>query len=105
MKIDPNLQPIANLQSDAVPNTKTRSATEGSGGAQNAPVDGGDTVLFSGALAQVQQLTAKLQQIPEIRADRVAALKARIDRGTYQPSSKDMADAMLKELSGRGGQA
>jgi flagellar biosynthesis anti-sigma factor FlgM len=105
MKIDPNLQPIANLQSDAVPNTKTRNTQEATGGSQNAPVDGGDTVLFSGTLAQVQQLTANLQQIPEIRADRVAALKARIDRGTYQPSSKDMADAMLKELSGRGGQA
>ncbi len=105
MKIDPNLQPIANLQSDAVPNTKTRNTQEATGGAQNAPVDGGDTVLFSGALAQVQQLTVKLQQFPEIRADRVAALKDRIERGTYKPSSNDVADAMLKDLSGRGGQS
>ena len=105
MKIDPNLQPIANLQSDAVPNTKTRNTQEATGGAQNAPVHGGDTVLFSGALAQVQQLTAKLQQIPEIRTDRVAALKERIDRGTYKPSPREVAGAMLKDLSGRGGQS
>jgi|SRR5260370_9999975 negative regulator of flagellin synthesis FlgM len=105
MKIDPNLQPIANLQSDAVPNTKTRNTQEASGAAQNAPVDAGDTVQFSGALAQVHQLTAKLHQIPEIRADRVAALKERIERGTYKPSSKDVAGAMLKDLSGRGGQS
>jgi len=105
MKIDPNLQPIANLQSDAVANAKTRNTQEATGGAQNAPVDAGDTVQFSGALAQVHQLTAKLQQIPEIRADRVAELKARIERGTYQPSSNDVADAMLKDLSGRAGQS
>jgi negative regulator of flagellin synthesis FlgM len=105
MKIDPNLQPIANLQSDAVPNTKTRNTQDPNGGAQNAPVDGGDTVQFSGALLHVQELTVKLQQIPEIRADRVAALKERIERGTYKPSSKDVADAMLKDLSGRGGQS
>ncbi len=105
MKIDPNLQPIANLQPDAVPNAKTRNTQEAHGGAQNAPVDGGDTVQFSGALAQVHQLTANLQQIPEIRADRVAALRERIDRGTYKPSPRDVADAMLKDLSGRGGQS
>lgn len=105
MKIDPNLQPIANLQSDAVPNAKTRNTQEANGGAQNSPVDGGDTVQFSGELLRVHELTAKLQQIPEIRADRVAALKARIERGTYKPSSKAVADAMLKDLSGRGGQS
>jgi negative regulator of flagellin synthesis FlgM len=105
MKIDPNLQPIANLQSDAVPSAKTRNAQEANGGAQNAPVDGGDTVQFSGELLRVHELTAKLQQIPEIRADRVAALKARIEQGTYKPSSKAVADAMLKDLSGRGGQS
>jgi negative regulator of flagellin synthesis FlgM len=105
MKIDPNLQPIANHQSDAVSNTKTRNTQEANAGAQNAAVDGGDTVQFSGALVHVQQLTAKLQQIPEIRADRVAALRVRIERGTYKPSAKDVAGAMLKDLSGRGGQS
>ena len=105
MKIDPNLQPIANSQSDAVQNTKTRNSLEVSGGAQNALVDGGDTVQFSGALMEVQQLTARLHHIPEIRADRVAALKGRIEQGTYKPSSNDVAGAMLKELSGRGGQS
>jgi flagellar biosynthesis anti-sigma factor FlgM len=105
MKIDPNLQPIANLQSDAVPNAKTRNAQEANGATQNAQVDGGDTVQFSGELLRVHELTAKLQQIPEIRGDRVAELKARIERGTYKPSSKAVADAMLKDLSGRGGQS
>ncbi len=34
---------------------------------------------------------------PDVREDRVAALKAQIDAGTYQPDSGKIADGILRE--------
>ena len=104
MKVDPNIQSIANAQSDAVQNAKA-SRPDPSKPAQTAQTDGlatdatggSDTVQVSSKFAEAQQLTTKLQQTPEIRADRVAALKAKIQQGTYKPNSADVAEALLRD--------
>jgi negative regulator of flagellin synthesis FlgM len=45
---------------------------------------------------EVQSVKDKLAQIPDVREDIVAALKARIDTGTYNISSEDIADLMVR---------
>lgn len=97
MKIDPNLQPIGNLQSDAVQNAKTSRAQESTSEDRTAQLDGSDTVQVSSQFAQVQQLTSRLQQLPDIRTDRVAALRERIHQGTYNPDPAAVASALLND--------
>jgi len=45
----------------------------------------------------MQAAAAALKQTPQIRADKVAALKARINDGTYQVSGEDIAERMLAD--------
>jgi flagellar biosynthesis anti-sigma factor FlgM len=94
MKIDPRIQPTGDLPSDPVKNVKKSAvrAPEGKSGSA-----AGDTFQVSRKHAEVQQLTAQLAQVPEVRAERVAPLKAAVERNSYQPDSGKVADAMLAE--------
>jgi negative regulator of flagellin synthesis FlgM len=97
MKVDPNIEAAAKAQSDAVQNARTsrpeQTKTEGT----NTEFSSADTVQVSSKFAEVQQLTSKLQQVPEIRSDRVSALKAKIQQGTYKPDPADVAGALLND--------
>ena len=46
--------------------------------------------------ARIQQAVAKA---PEVRHDRVAAIKAQIEAGTHKVSNSQLADAMMKDFS------
>ena len=37
-----------------------------------------------------------VEQVPDVRADRVAALKAQVENGTYKVSSEDIADLIIR---------
>ena len=56
-----------------------------------------DRVEVSDAGRAMQAAAAALKQTPQIRADKVAALKARINDGTYQVSGEDIAERMLAD--------
>jgi negative regulator of flagellin synthesis FlgM len=43
----------------------------------------------------IESLVEKVKQMPD-REDRVAELKAQVQAGTYNPSSADIADAMVR---------
>lgn len=103
MKVDPNLQSIVNVQSDAVQNTKTTRGQEPSSDYGSTQLDGQDTVQFSAKFAEVQNLTSKLQQVPDVRSDRVAALRQQIQQGTYNPDPSDIAGAILGDPLNQGG--
>jgi len=104
MRVDPNLQSILNAQTDAVQNSKTSRTQEGNPEGRTAQVDGSsDTVQFSSKFSEVQQLTLKLQQIPDTRSERVAALKEKIQQGTYNPDPAEVADALLNNSVNQGG--
>jgi flagellar biosynthesis anti-sigma factor FlgM len=105
MKVDPNLQSITNAQSEAVQGSKTTRAQDPTPGTDSTQADGSDTVHFSQKFAEVQQLTAKLQQVPEVRSDRVSMLKEKIQQGTYKPDASDIAGAMLSDSLGQGGKS
>ena len=69
------------------------SATGASGG-----VLGEDQAELSGTHAQVQALTAQALQFPEVRQDKVNALRQVVDDGSYQPSSGQIAEAMFTHM-------
>jgi len=60
-----------------------------------------DRTSFSSAGAvSVSSLQAQVMQMPEIRQDRVAALKSAINSGQYAIEPDKIADAMLNESAG-----
>jgi negative regulator of flagellin synthesis FlgM len=104
MKIDPNLQSILNAQTDTVHNSKTSHAQGSIPEAGTTQIDGSsDTVQFSSQFSEVQQLTAKVQQLPDIRSERVAALKEQIQKGTYNPDPAEVANALLNHAVNQDG--
>ena len=106
MRIDPSFQYLGNTAPEGVGNAPGQAkipAPDAGSTAETAPAtDAGDTVQISGTLSQVQQLKTQLAQTPEVRASRVAALQQQVQQGTYQPSSEQIASAMLTELFGAG---
>jgi flagellar biosynthesis anti-sigma factor FlgM len=63
---------------------------------QQAPDRANDTVEIS----QVASLLAKVEDIPEVRAEKIAAIRAQIEAGTYiTPEKIDItAERLLREL-------
>src|SRR5581483_8378874 len=99
MKIDPNfLDPSA---SQNIGNTAAKPSSfpnkSGDAGDVSSASDAGDTVELSGTLSEVQQLKSQLSQVPDVRANRVAALQQQMQQGTYRPNSQAIADAMMSD--------
>jgi len=67
-------------------------------GAASEGVLGEDQAELSGTHLQVQALTAQALQFPEIRQDKVNALRQVVADGTYKPSSDQIADAMFAHM-------
>jgi flagellar biosynthesis anti-sigma factor FlgM len=74
------------------------SATEAQGGGSLGGVLGEDQAELSGTHVQVQALTAQALQFPEIRQQKVNALRQVVEDGSYQPSSGQIADAMFTHM-------
>ena len=81
-----------------------RVGTTGPSQSQN---DGGrvglspDQAQFSVDGETVQQLKTDVAGLPDLRQDRVAALKQAIDGGSYNVSSQQIAQAMSSDLLGK----
>lgn len=58
-----------------------------------------DTTSFSSDSASVSDLTAKAMATPEIRQDKVDALKQQISSGNYKIEPGKIADAILDEMA------
>jgi len=92
MRIDSN-QPVSN-QVATERATRNAGKTGGSAGASS------DGATFSADPSGVSSLEAQVLATPEIRADRVAALRDAVRNGSYQVDPSKIADAILRE-SGR----
>ena len=57
-----------------------------------------DSVSLSSGSRDVQKIQEILQETPDIRADRVAEIKARIESGEYRVDARELADKMLSDL-------
>jgi flagellar biosynthesis anti-sigma factor FlgM len=59
---------------------------------------GEDQAQLSGTHAQAQVLTAQALQLPEVRQEKVNALRQVVQQGSYQPSSDQIAEAVFSNL-------
>lgn len=57
-----------------------------------------EKVDLSTAAREIQQMKNALNEIPEVRENKVADLKSRIDNGTYDVSGEEVAKKMMGEL-------
>ena len=63
-----------------------------------APGRGGDTVQLSGNAERVARMSEALQQIPDIRVERVQELKKQVAAGEYAVSARAVAEKMLMTI-------
>jgi flagellar biosynthesis anti-sigma factor FlgM len=97
MRIDPNQagQPLAESSrssSQSTANTETARA------AANGAL-GEDQAQLSGTHLQAQVLTAQALQFPEIRQEKVSALRQVVESGSYHPGASQVADAIFAHLA------
>ncbi len=59
---------------------------------------GEDQTDLSGAHAQVQALVAEASQLPEVREERVQALRQAVERGGYSTSPEAVAGALVGHM-------
>ncbi len=66
---------------------------------QSAP----DTASNAGEITMLMEKARQIiSRTPEVRSERVAALKAAIEQGTYKINTRKLADLIIKEwFSGR----
>ncbi len=57
----------------------------------------GDTVSLSSEAKEAAAITQKLEETPDIRADKVAEIQEKIDAGTYNVDGQKAATGLLKE--------
>jgi flagellar biosynthesis anti-sigma factor FlgM len=109
MRIDPSSQYLGNTAPEGVGNAKRQPKISPPDAGTTAEIassstDAGDTVQLSGTLSEVQRLKTQLARVPDVRASRVGPLQQQVQQGTYQPSSEQIASAMMSELFGAGSQ-
>lgn len=62
---------------------------------ESAGSSGSDRVTLSDDAKLVSLAASQAKDAPDTRTDKVAALKAQVEAGTYQPDSKKIAEKML----------
>ncbi len=73
--------------------TATTTTTTGLGNIHILPAA---DVKVSSAARDVQLAKKAISALPDVRADRVSALKAQIENGTYKVSGEDIADLIIR---------
>lgn len=56
-----------------------------------------DTVTVSGRASEASRITSLASELPDIRAERVAELRQRVESGQYNPPAADIAGAILRD--------
>jgi flagellar biosynthesis anti-sigma factor FlgM len=96
MRIDGNQAPQSLPESGRAANPNAASS-EARSSVGSSPL-GEDQAQFSGVQGQVQGLTEKVLQFPEIREEKVNALRQAVLGGSYQPDPKQVADAVFAHM-------
>lgn len=100
MRINGPLSPSENLQSEKVGSTGSSHPQGPAASTQTTQ----DETQFSADSSRIDQLKAGLSSLPEVRQERVSALRQAIAQGTYQVTDQQLASAMYSEIStGNGG--
>lgn len=67
----------------------------------NQPVASASVTISSRAEVVGKSLE-KIAELPDVRQERVAALKALVDSGSYRPSGDDIANAIIRNEKNNG---
>lgn len=81
----------------AAQGTKGAKAPKGVDGP--GAVSGTDALSMSSMGQEIGKVLGTLAAIPDIRADKVAALKAQIEAGTYHVPGREIARSVLQHAS------
>jgi len=92
---------------DAEPTRATRHSESGRAAGQpsvsqadgTGATQGTDEIKVSERATEVRQLVERVLELPDVRQDRVDALRARIASGDFNPSAEETADAIIKDES------
>ncbi len=57
-----------------------------------------DNVMLSGKAKEVEQLKKAVEALPEVRTDRVEAIKKAIEAGTYRVEPEKIVNKLFEEL-------
>jgi negative regulator of flagellin synthesis FlgM len=94
MEIDKN----PGIQIDAYVNQVHDKQKTGAGSAKpDKAAAGTDTVVISDAAKRLQEARRQLDDIPDIRQEKVAELKRQVESGTYQIRAEETAAKLIKE--------
>jgi negative regulator of flagellin synthesis FlgM len=74
--------------------SKTPAAEETQ--ARNRPQQAGDAVDFSDTVTNLQRIEVQLKQTPEVDAERVADVRARIESGEYEVDAQSVASKLAR---------
>ncbi|HXY78130.1 MAG TPA: flagellar biosynthesis anti-sigma factor FlgM [Candidatus Acidoferrales bacterium] len=96
MRIDLNYGPQQIQESDR----SSAQTTTAAGAAASNPL-GEDQAQLSGAHVQVAALAAQASHLPEVREERVQALRQAIQSGHYQVSPEKVASALMVQMVGQ----
>ncbi len=64
---------------------------------QNNSAQERDRAEISSAGKELQTYRSKLKEMPDVRQERVEALKTQIKNGDYEPSAEKIAEGILRE--------
>ena len=67
-------------------------------GTNNKAEDHTDQVALSSQARDFQQIRSVISDVPDVRAERVSELTGRINSGTYNVTSANVADKILSRL-------
>ena len=72
---------------------------EKAAGVERKSISGEDKLQFSNRAAEVGALVDRLKDLPDVRHEKIDALREQIAAGEYNPSSEDIAEAIFKDES------
>jgi negative regulator of flagellin synthesis FlgM len=88
-----------NPQVDLLKSDLPASAAKSSSVAQPSGAEQKDEAKFSSNADKLSQLAAQAAGAPEIRQERVDALRQRVQSGEYKVDARRVAEAMFSDLS------
>jgi flagellar biosynthesis anti-sigma factor FlgM len=93
-----NLDNIANSESIRVGRqTDTKKTSSETFSIEIKKTEDKDKLNLSDRASQVGKLVEQIKDLPDVRTEKVNALREKIQSGEYKPSGADIADAILKD--------
>jgi negative regulator of flagellin synthesis FlgM len=89
----------SNPQVDLLKADLPASAAKNSSIAQPSGAEQKDEANFSSSSQRVSQLAIQAANAPEVRQERVEALRQRVQSGEYKVDARRVAEAMFSDLS------